>query len=200
MGALLSSFPISFLLRSVFAGVSFVVSYYLVMGKDLQQFVDAGNIFSGVLPVALFTGVTVYGLHRSLEFPFLEWAFNSGWAKKIRSVQKDKCIFSLISANTMRALMTRCNQKSKNAQLRDSERAKYMEAWADYIHLQYTFAWCIIAGYITGAIVSDKKGMVHQGIGWFFLAACVFYIAAVVSNWRSHSVDEYFEMNTHSDS
>jgi len=196
MGAFLSSFQISFLLRGMFAGVSFVVSYYLVTRKDLQPFIDSGKIFTGVLPVALFTGVTIYGLHRSLAYPFLEWFLNSQCAKDLRKGKNRKCKYkwTLVSVNTMKGLVAKCDQKANNTIHLNCERAKYMEAWADYIHFQYTSAWSIIIGYITGAVVSFNSGTDYRGFFWFLFFALFFLITAFASDWRLHSIFEHMSI------
>ena len=185
MNAFLGSFPISFLLRGMFSGVFFVVSYCVVTWHGPKQFINSGNVFSVALPVALVAGVTVYGLHRSLVFPLLEWIFNWDCAKKKRGAW-----WTLISKNTIIALAKRCDEKCEDAGKKVSERAKYMELWGDYIHLQYTSGWCIIGGSITGAIISDGNFLNHPMNGWLCAAAIVFFVAALTSNWRSFSVEE----------
>ncbi len=185
MDELLKSFSIGFLLRGMFSGVFFVLAYCVATLGDPKHFINSGNIFTVALPVALVAGVIVYGLHRSLVFPLVEWGFNSNWARGKRAEW-----WTLISKNTIKALAKRCDEKCDDPNKKFSERAKYMELWADYIHLQYTSGWCIIAGSITGAIISDGNILNHPINGWLCAAVILFFIAALSSNWRSHSVDE----------
>ena len=75
MDSLLKTFSIGFLLRSVFAGIFFVVSYYVAFyGLDATVMkIEAKSISSPALLVGLFVGVVVYGVHRSLIYPFIEF-------------------------------------------------------------------------------------------------------------------------------
>ncbi len=75
MDSILKAFSIPFLLRSVFGGIFFVVSYYVAFyGLEATVMkIEAKSISSPVLLVALFAGVAVYGVHRSLVYPFIEF-------------------------------------------------------------------------------------------------------------------------------
>src|SRR5271156_4210449 len=77
MDAILKSFSISFLLRSFFAGVFFVLSYRVAAeGLKNALEINSKDIFTIGLLFALVAGVTVYGIHRSLIYPIIEWFFN----------------------------------------------------------------------------------------------------------------------------
>jgi len=45
--------------------------------------IEGKSIFFVDLPVALFAGVTVYGIHRSLFYGLLEWWFDSGLREEL---------------------------------------------------------------------------------------------------------------------
>ncbi len=174
----------------MFSGAFFVLAYSVVTWGDAKKYINSGNVFTVALPVALVSGIIVYGLHRSLVFPWVEWAFNSDNAKKLRKVK----YCSLISQNVINNLVNKCDNKCKDNKSKLRGRAKYMELWADYIHLQYTSGWCIIAGSITGAIISDGNFLNHPINKWLALAAAIFFLAALSSDWRSHSVEEKWKI------
>ena len=193
MDTLVKSFPLSFLLRSVFSGAFFVVSYCVVSSGYVNELkIKSENIFTIALPFALIAGVTVYGIHRSLLYPLFEWCFNSEWAVKQRGVWN-----TLISENTIKNLVKRWDNKAEDVNQRRYERAKQLEIWADYIHLQFASAWCIILGSVAGAIIRCGHHWHHGHRGhhhWHCLlvsVAFIFFVAACISNWRSHSVEEY---------
>src|SRR5690242_6297947 len=80
MESVLRAFTISFLLRSVFAGIFFVFSYDFVVSRcstiEIKEIFEK-SFLPVVLPMSLFAGVTVYGLHRSLFYPLVELYFAS---------------------------------------------------------------------------------------------------------------------------
>src|SRR5262249_4504271 len=132
---------IGFLLRSVFAGIFFVLSYYVACGYDLEPTImEAKSFSSSGLLVALFAGVVVYGVHRSLVYPFIEGFFNSKVGKACRSG------LPLISNSTIETLSWRWNQGAHEARLSWKRINERLDAWADYIHLQFTSSLCIFLG------------------------------------------------------
>ncbi len=186
MDALLKSFSLSFLLRSAFAGAFFVLAYYLATNGTCEA-IDLGseNVFSLGLVIALVVGATVYGIHRSLIFPWFEWLLNSDLARKIRGKW-----FPLISENTLKDVVRRWDSTSEKEHQRRN-RTDHITAWADYIHFQYASAWCTFLGAATGVIVSGRCPPPHWG--WITLLVMAFFIAASVSAWRARSVEEYCE-------
>ena len=104
MDSLLKTFDIGFLLRSVFAGIFFVVSYSVACYGLEPTIIEAKSISSPALLVALFTGVVVYGVHRSLVYPFIEFFFDSDFGKACRNR------LPLISNSTIETLRWRWNQ------------------------------------------------------------------------------------------
>jgi hypothetical protein len=63
MEQMLKAFTIGFLLRSLFAGVFFVIAYQVSANGTMALVTfDSSVLFGVVLPVSLFSGVTIYGL------------------------------------------------------------------------------------------------------------------------------------------
>ena len=185
MDSILKAFSIPFLLRSAFAGIFFVVSYY-VASNGLEPGLEAAiikakSISSTALLVALFAGVVVYGVHRSVVYPLIECFFDSKVGKRWRKRGP------FIRNSTIHTLAWRWNQGTHEARLSWKRINERLDTWADYIHLQFTSSLCIVLG----VILSPSMGKDHRCclIG---VAVCLF-VAACVSNWRSHSVLDYFK-------
>lgn len=174
----MQSFRVSFLLRSFFSGVFFVLSYCNTATPD---WINKEDIISLGLPSALIAGVFVYGIHRSLLYPFMEWFFNSQRAVEIR-----KGKWTLISDGTMGHISNRWADNDPAKQV--ERRREFFNVWADYIHLQYTSAWCLLFGSISGAVVSGGDCTWNCPLIILFF---IFFIAANVSNWRSHSAEQF---------
>src|SRR4051794_15215600 len=108
MDSILKAFSIGFLLRGVFSGIFFVIAYYVASHGRADFMMIAGNsIFLVDLPVALFAGVTAYGIHRSLFYGFVEWWFDSNRGKDWRKRMP------LISTSTIQTLVYRWNQAAE---------------------------------------------------------------------------------------
>ena len=190
MDTILQTFPLSFLLRSAFSGVFFVLSYCVVTGNKAHIKVDVNNnLLTVALPFALTAGVIVYTLHRSLIYPFIEYMFDQKEAIKARESE-----FRFISQITINRLKKRLLRRATEAKPYPYHVANYIAAWADYVHLQYVSAWCILFGAITGGIVDHTICIcslsfppINPPLAWLFI---VLFLAASISNWRLHSVDE----------
>jgi hypothetical protein len=179
MDSILKALSVSSLLRSVFAGVFFVISYYVAshsLGKLAE--IDARTILAVALPVALFAGVTAYGIHRSLLYPLVEFCFDTRRAKTLRSK------IPLISAVTVENLLRRWDQGA-DQEKGDCERARRITSWADYAHLQYVSALCIALGTLVGVIIVREK---HPPSWPLIALAVLLVIAGAVSDWRLRSV------------
>ena len=112
MDAILKSFSVGFLLRSVFAGAFFVLTYVEATKNTLAEIhVNAGNIFAVGLVFALVAGVTVYGVHRSVIYPLFEWGLYAEWAKRCRTKPRRR----FISKNVIDGLVRRWDDKAGNA-------------------------------------------------------------------------------------
>jgi hypothetical protein len=192
MESVLKSFNFSFLLRSLFAGVFFVLSYWNATGSPCLK---PENIFTILAPFALASGVVIYGIHRSIFFPLVEWEFNTERNKRWRVKSFDPKFefrFSLLSYSAAVAMAKRCDDKGESKTEKLRERAKAVELWADYVHLhlQYTSAWCVFFGAIVGWVV-DWKNAHHFNLPLGSLTV-VFFAAAAISNWRLYSALDYF--------
>jgi hypothetical protein len=193
MDAILKSFSISFLLRSFFAGVFFVFSYRVAEeGLKNALEINSKDIFSIGLPFALVAGVTVYGIHRSLIYPIIEWFFNC--TKNVRQkertmwIKEKKFRWTLISQNTIDNLVERWDRRAKEGEEKRF-REEQNSIWADYIHLQYTSSLCIFFGSWSAIIANDHC---IGSINWpMFLLAVLLFVGGFISNWRSRSVEEH---------
>src|SRR6266480_3416416 len=191
MDSILKAFSIPFLLRSVFGGIFFVVSYYVAFyGLEATVMkIEAKSISSPVLLVALFAGVAVYGVHRSLVYPFIEFFFDSKVGKGLRG-WKPKALrgwkpLALISHNTIQTLLWRWDHGAEERR-RDREKVnKRLNEWADFIHLQFTSSLCIFLGVLLSWLIGKHPPCYLIWVAVFLL------VAALVSNWRSHSVLDY---------
>jgi len=177
MESILKTFSIGFLLRSVFSGIFFVISYY-----GFGTLVQIGDkpIFSTALLVALFSGVTAYGIHRSAVYPWIEWFFNSKFGKALRER------IPLISSSTIHTLLWRWDQGAHEAALNCEQINEHLNTWADFIHLQFTSSLCIVLGLLVSRFMGN-----HRSFCLLIGLAVFLFLAALVSNWRSHSVLDY---------
>ena len=184
MDTILKSFSLSFLLRSVFAGAFFVLSFCVAAkGGKNPLIIDSSNVFTVGLPFALIAGVVVYGIHRSVLYPLAEWILNADWAKRRRKKWQ-----TLISKNSIEHLVTDWDLRAK-AEKREQYRAQQIVIWADYVHFQYVSAWCIAFGGWTGMVIEGGRYQVQWPLFWL---TGMFLVAATISNWRSHSVREHW--------
>jgi hypothetical protein len=180
--SILKSFEISFLLRSMFAGAFFVISYYVASHtpQELAK-IDDAVVLSVALPVSVFAGVTAYGIHRSLFFPLIEYCFDSACATRLRKW------LPLISSSTMELILRRWDRAAEDKNKWECERAKRLTVWADYTQLQYTSTLCIGLGALVGKTIVPGQ---HAPF-WPLIGLAIFlFVAAIVSDWRLHSMDE----------
>ena len=174
MESILKAFTIGFLLRSLFAGIFFVISYYVAShGAVGLANIEANLNFSVALPVALFAGVTAYGILRSMLYPMVEGCFDSRLGKTCR----DKV--HLISDTTIEILLWRWNYPI----LGSTAINKHLNTWADIVHLQYASALCILLGALAGRVLVPGRHPAH----WPLVALAVLFVfAALISDWRIH--------------
>jgi hypothetical protein len=178
MDSILKAFSIGFLLRSFFSGIFFVISYYVAShGLEGLKQIEDKSMSSTVLLVALFAGVTAYGVHRSLVYPWIESFFDSRLGKTLRKW------FPLISKSTIHTLLWRWNQ---GATLKCKQINKHLNTWADFIHLQFTSSVCIGLGALLSWFTVNNPHFCP-----LIYSAGFLFLAAFVSNWRSHSVLDY---------
>src|SRR5258708_6515978 len=179
MDSILKAFSIGFLLRSVFSGIFLVISGYITF-HDPSEFakIDGKSIFSVALPVALFGGVTAYGIHRSLLYPCIEYWFEckrgKAWRKRA----------PLINKSTMYTLLWRWGQSEQPTAFDCKQINEHLNTWADFIHLQYTSTLCIALGSLIGVIIVPGQ---HSPCYPLIVLATLLLLAAFVSDWRIHS-------------
>jgi len=185
MDSILSAFSnIGFLLRSVFAGAFFVVSYYVATHARLEpEKIEPSSLLSVAFPVALFVGVTAYGIHRSLVFPIIEACFDLNGCINWRAKNG-----RLILKSTVEKLLDRWKRAVEDKQKTDSELAKRLTVWADYTQLQYVSALCVVLGAFAGKVVTPGPHPPHGPLVW---ATIILLLAALISDWRLRAVDEH---------
>lgn len=179
MEEILKNFSFSFVLRSIFAGAFLPISYYSAQ-HGLVQLAESADQIDVVktLSASLFARVVAYGFHRSVIYPLIEWPLNSERSQGCRTGG-----FTLISQKTIALLFARW----KRSDIISSEDiGKHLNVWADYTHLHYVSAECIIFGAIGYAAISGTDDL---RFSWpLFLLTLLFFVAALVSDWRLHSV------------
>jgi hypothetical protein len=186
MDSIIKSFSIGDLLRNLFSGIFFVISYSLVACNPQRVIsVDAVSIFTLGVPIGLFAGVVIYGFHRSLFYPFLEWIFN------LISVKKFREKVPLISKNSMSIILWRWEQSKFPDDINLSKINSHLNRWADYIHFQYTSSFCTLAGIIFGLIIKPSCSIMHLALLLFI--SLLLLIAAFVSDWRLHSFIDHVQ-------
>ena len=119
-------------------------------------------------------------MHRSPVYPFIEFFFDSDFGKACRNR------LPLISNSTIETLRWRWNQGTNGAPLTYKQINKNLNRWADFIHLQFTSSLCIVLGVLLSRYMGGDSPCCLIWVAVFL------FVAAFVSNWRSHSVVDYF--------
>jgi hypothetical protein len=182
MEQILGSFSIGLLLRSLFAGVFFVASYYVAAhGSDaLVPFLSSDNLGKNVA-ASLFSGVVGYAFHRSLVYP----AVVESWIN-LKRVEKFRMDWPLVGAETIKLLAKKWDESAEGREY-GLARSKHLSTWADFAHLQYASALCIVLGALFGSQLKFSDG----GVYWPLASVVGLQIlAALVSDWRLHAVRE----------
>lgn len=180
MDAILKTFPFGLIFRGVFPGGFFVLSYFIASeGWDGLEDQSEHNL-SLWLSVAVFSGVIVYTLHRSIVYPWIECLLDNTETFRITG----SCCCRLIREDTVKRLMNmwstgECKTPGDNI-------ARHVQAWNDYIHLQYASAWCIVAAAVFHVII--KGTAAHQLSGPLAALVVVLVVSAFVSDWRLRTV------------
>jgi hypothetical protein len=179
MEQFLSSISLGFLLRSMFAGVFAVVSFTVSSSRAREFLICQTDLLLPVgLPAALFAGVTIYGLHRSLFYPWIESAMSTpldGGRKTENCLIKDSTVSYIIKLWDLDT-----HDEKGSAQ---NVRARRIFAWADYSHLQYTSGWSIVIGAILG-VCTDNNNVQHECCLPLVIMTILFFVAALTSDFR----------------
>lgn len=171
MDAILSSFPFQLIYRGVFPGCFFAMSFVVASrGWEGLEKIENSDLFTRWMPLAVFVGVIVYVLHRSLLYPVLECFFDS------RRARKAQCHCPFICATTvLRSLeMWSTGEKSEPNENID----RHLTAWNDYVHLQYASAWCIVAGAVCACNANAAPSCP------LILLTITFFLGGLLSEWR----------------
>jgi hypothetical protein len=136
--SMLKAVPIGLLIRSIFAGGFFVISFYLTKNPHPDwTTIEGKTLFDIALPVSLFVGVLVYGIQRALFYPLVELVFESK--------PGDSLVKFTIKGRVIDTAIWRWNlnvQKPIDNKLLNEQ----LNRWADHIHTQYSVFLCIIFG------------------------------------------------------
>lgn len=187
MDAVLKSVSLGFLLRSFVAGSFFVLSYFSVIDGVSAILTGQSSITQlGAIQLALLSGITMYVLHRSLIYTFIEWPLNCPVVESYRNRMP------LISDATVSALKYQWELACKQGEERQVY-AKHITVWADYVHLQYVSGECIAAGALVRAIAFPSAYPWNPPM---VALAMIFIIGAVTSDWRLHRVREVLKSTT----
>jgi len=176
MEQVLKAFTIGFLLRSLFAGVFFVIAYQVSANGTMSVVTfDSSALFGVVLPVSLFSGVTIYGLHRAVIYPIFEYILSTSWVRDYR----ERCpLISDNAINILRRIWDMGAKKGKEAQ----QRYHKITSWADNTHLQYVSGLCIAGGSVVGLCMTQSGN--HE-VYWPLASLAIgFMISGFVSDWR----------------
>src|SRR4051812_35869409 len=85
MDTIIQSLSLGLLLRCVFAGFFFVISYYTAAHHP-DEFSEIKKLDTiQLIPMTLFIGVVAYSVHRSLLYPVIEWFHNTGRVVTLRT-------------------------------------------------------------------------------------------------------------------
>lgn len=205
MEQILKGFSLSFLLRSAFSGAFFVLSFlFCVLGREKvgEKLLSTSGL--DVLGFSVFAGVMVYSIHRSIIYPWLEWGMDANWFRRVRAggVKPPPCStpfiykiwpiikaakWSLISANTLKRIIGQWDRAAKSGE-EHINRSKLIQTWADFAHMQYTSALCIICGAVVGWVFAKGTLETSCPLVWFTV---VLFFSGFFSDWRLHSVQDY---------
>lgn len=188
---------VSFLLRSLFAGAFFPISYYVFShpAPPYRYFgYDSEDILYFGLPIALISGISAYALHRSVLYPCLEFLLDHRWLGNLRRrcccfKKREHCYCcSLISQATIERL------RRTWGSLENSEIELKLTTWGDYAHHHYCSAICILLGALIARYVAEDPHL-----RWLPLTfgTLIFFAAGLISDWRLRTVREALRRQPH---
>jgi hypothetical protein len=190
MDSVFKAFPFQLVFRGVFPGGFFVLSFLVASHgwNELQD--EAGKLGANWLGIAIFVGVMVYVIHRSLLYPLIEFFFdwfddwcNSGRSSPCCNKAKHWCRSrTLIRTDTISKLLDSWSTGTDNQP--QNNIAKHLTAWNDYIHLQYASVWCICLGPIPSMFASKELS-----IDWpLIMILGILFVGGLVSERRYRAV------------
>lgn len=173
--------PIGLLIRSIFSGGFFVLSFYLA-AVGIPDWTTLDKQFGVVIGASLFAGVLVYGIQRAIIYPFIERFFESD---KGEATLK-KCPF--ISEQVIKTAIWRWNLDVPRP-VDNKLLNKQLTLWADHIHTQYSVVLCIMFGSFTGWMMDFKDN--HKTCWPLVFIGLIFAATGFVNNWRHYAFIQY---------
>ena len=182
MDALLKTLQLGFILRSLFAGVFFIVGYQFADGGPsalaLNFSGDAG--LTSKLATAAFAGITLYVLHRAAIYPIIEYVFS---LEAIDRCRRRWPLISVRSLDVLGDLWCAGAESGKHAEAI----ARQIAVWGDYTHMLYVSALCLATGSVLRTFATPSRYEFSTTLAG---VAFLLFLAGLVSNWRLHSVRE----------
>lgn len=189
MEQIIGSLSVSLLLRSLLSGVFFLVSFHVASnpaGSALGLPIEIN--LGGMALISLLLGIAIYAVTRSLIYPALvEWWICGSWAQELRG---KKC-GPLVCDGTRELLYEKwgLSKRTQDNEKEENARNRHLDAWGDLTHQQYSSAVAIAFGALTARAVHRHELECY----WPLMSLLVlFLLSALVSDWRSHALREFF--------
>lgn len=189
MDSILKSLSLAFLLRSLFGGFFFLLSYQVAAG-GLPRSSDAETIVGSIsqLGLALIVGHSIYSLFRGLVYPFWEYFLDCGLVRRHNLRER----FPLIAEVTIDALLRSWRLPAKEGEV-EKEYARNLGSWADAAHYSYLAALCIIAGSLLRLIAVPGDYVPCWTLVWLTAA---FATTGMTSDWRMRRVRDVIQRSS----
>ncbi len=190
MEKLFSSFSIELLLRSFFAGLFFLLSFDIA-SRGIERFekiatstiLPSTDAKIGLLFKATVIGFFLYGIHRSVIYPFIELLFSSKCGSKFcgSSQIEQKPDSDGLADRVFESIRELWDMQVSCDDCPNPNRSLHIRSWANWIHQQYVSAWAIVAGAVAHAWIKFKIASVCYPL----LSMCaVLLFAAIYSDVR----------------
>lgn len=187
MEQIFGSFSVSLLLRSLLSGAFFLVSFHVASNPAESALSLPGRVDLGEIAlISLMLGIAIYAVTRSLIYPVLvETWICSSWAIQCRKGIPGR----LVSIGTCKLLYEKWGLSKRNPEEEKNARNRHLDAWGDLTHQQYSSAVAIAFGALAAKVVHRHELECYWPLIILFF---VLFTSALVSDWRSHSLREYF--------
>jgi hypothetical protein len=178
--AFLKGFPLAMIFRSIVPGGLFLFALWISYPESqLIAEIDGKDLIVKWLPIAVLAGTAAYAIHRSMIFPWIEALFDSKGAENCR---KQGEWSRLIGDKTLARLFTQWRLSAKDKKQPREAIWRHVGTWADYTHLQYASAQCVIVGMLYGRI---SGGAVPTSMA---ILAALLALGSLSSDWRLHTI------------
>ena len=196
MEKFLDKVTIGLLTRYVLCGLAFIVSFEFSQGgfHAVEEIYKTDSL--GAFALSIVIGAFTYGLHRSLLYPFLEWALT----KSVKGAPNSCKI--IITQRAMTHMLALWDSASTRADYRINRQRRFTD-WGDIVHSQLVSAFNIFLGALV-AIVLDEKSLRFciceswELRGELICAFLLFLIAGLYSNARLVRMQRYVEEHARS--